>query len=144
MFNVKYQQMKITRLSGFTLIELMIVVLIMGILAAIGYPSYTQYVLRGKRAEGRAMLMDSAAKLERYYSDNNKYTGTLSDAKINSTSENGYYNISITSSGTFQTYTLTASPAAPFTDPDCGNLTLDQTGARGITGTASTKDCWGR
>lgn len=143
MFNFKNQKLKITHLSGFTLIELMIVVLIMGILAAITYPSYTQYVLRGKRTEGRAMLMDSAAKLERYYSDNNRYTATLSDANISSTSENGYYQISISSTTPFQAYTLTAQPVT-FSDPDCGNLTLDQAGTKNKTGSAELKECWNR
>lgn len=144
MFNTKYQNLNSTRKSGFTLIELMVVVLIMGILAAIGYPMYTEYVIRGKRSEGRAMLTDSAAKLERYYSDNNKYpTGgsALTDAKINSKSENGHYDISIAS--TTQTYTLTAAPAS-FSDSECGNLSLDQTGTRTSTGTSGLRECWGR
>ena len=135
--------MKISRHSGFTLIELMIVVLIMAILAAVGYPAYTKYVIRGKRGEGRAALMDAAAKLERYYSDKNKYTGTLADANISSKSENGHYQISITSATPFQAYTLKATPST-FDDPECGNLTLDQAGTKGLSGTADLKECWGR
>jgi len=131
--------------SGFTLVELMMAVVVIAILAAIAYPSYTSYVIRGKRAEGRAMLMDAAARLERFYSDNNRYAvadDTL-PAGINGTSENGHYTLTISTSGTYQTYTLTATPTT-FTDDECGNLTLDQTGARGVTGSLSLRDCWSR
>jgi type IV pilus assembly protein PilE len=131
--------------TGFTLIELMIVVAVVSILAAIAYPSYTSYVIRGKRAEGRAMLMDTAARLERFYSDNNRYAiaNNTFPPGIKTTSVNGHYTMSITTTGNHQTYTLQAVPAT-FADTDCGNLTLDQTGARGRSGTVPVSDCWGR
>lgn len=133
--------------GGFTLIELMIVVLIMAILAGIGFPSYTQYILRGKRSEARAFLMDSAAKLERYYSDNNKYA-TADDTLppgINDTSETGKYTLTIATTGTYQAYVLTATPTFGGGDPLCGALTLANTGLKGEGGTATDiNDCWGK
>ena len=74
--------------KGFTLIELMIVVAIVSILAAVAFPSYQQHVLRGNRAEGRTALLDAAARLERYYSDNNKFVA-LATANINTATETG-------------------------------------------------------
>jgi len=129
---------------GFTLIELMIGVAILGILTAIAYPMYTQYVVRGKRAEGKAHITDAAARLERYYSDNNRYAAAADTLPggIETTSENGHYTLSITTSDPYQSYTLTVSPT--FDDAECGNLTLDQTGTRGITGSGNVSDCWGR
>jgi type IV pilus assembly protein PilE len=124
----------------------MIVVGIITILAAITYPMYTKQVIRGKRSEGRAMLTDAAARLERFYSDNSQYA-TADDtlpSTINTTSENGHYTLTIATTSPYQTYVLTATPAS-FTDTDCGNLTLNQAGTRGRSGSNTTvKDCWGR
>jgi len=133
---------------GFTLSELMIVVAIIAILAAVAYPQYAQYVKRSKRAEGRAALMDAAARLERFYSDNNRYA-TADDTihgntGISATTENGYYELSIATSGTYQTYVLSAAPLAPFTDPECGTLTITQAGTKGESGTLDVADCWGK
>ena len=131
---------------GFTLIELLIVVTVIGILTAIAYPSYTNYVTRGKRSEGRAALLDAAAKLERFYSDRSRYA-TADNAfptltNFSTTTETGKYTLTIATSGTYQTYTLTATPTFP--DPDCGNLTYTQAGTKGISGSLSVGECWGR
>ena len=66
--------------SGFTLIEIMITVAIVGILAAVALPSYTSYVARGKRAEVRANMLEAAQFMERYYSTNFRYTATAGTA----------------------------------------------------------------
>ena len=138
--------MTLHKMRGMTLIELMVVVTIISILAAIGYPSYTQYVIRGKRSEGRTALMDTAAKLERFYSNNNVYA-TAADtfpaaAGVVTPTETGRYDLTIDVDTPFQTFTLTANPT--FSDPECGNLTLTHAGAKGNTGAGTLNTCWGK
>ena len=137
---------------GITLLELMIVLAIVGILAAVGYPAYVDYSDRARRADGRALLLDAAARMERYYFDKNRYSATLSDigyAAGTVTSGEGYYTLGAAAgpTGSINTsYLLTATPnaAAPFSDPDCGNLTLDSRGTQDNTGPDDVEDCWGR
>ncbi|HZJ96165.1 MAG TPA: type IV pilin protein [Thiopseudomonas sp.] len=124
-----------TNSKGFTLIEVMIVVAIIGILAAIAYPSYDEYVKRGNRTEGQAFLQDVAARQERYFSQNNEYADTAAKLNVSTGSETGKYTLSIaTSDG----YTLTATQQ--FNDTKCGNLTLNALGVKGAGG--SVDECW--
>jgi type IV pilus assembly protein PilE len=121
-----------------TLIELMIVVAIIAILAAIGYPSYRDYVRRSHRAEGKAMLMDAAALQEKFFSNNNTYATTLANLGAPATSENGYYALSIPAAdGTSFTLTVTAQ-GGQSDDTRCATMSITNTGAT----TATNADCW--
>ena len=132
------------KLSGFTLIELMITVAILAIVAAVAIPSYTSYVERGKRAEARTALLDIAARQERYYSNNRQYADQLSKLGMSGTkSENGNYTLSVALGGSNnQDFDATATPSG-WTDDECGDLGIDETGAK----TQSLGDralCWGK
>ncbi len=128
---------------GFTLIEVMIVVAIIGILAAIAYPSYDEYVKRGNRTEGQAFLSDVAARQERFSSQNNAYVTDDADiAKLGLSSANsatGKYTISLAAGD--GGYLLTANQQ--FGDTKCGNLSLNALGVKGRSGTGKTlEECW--
>ncbi|GBL58259.1 type 4 fimbrial biogenesis protein PilE [Pseudomonas citronellolis] len=131
------------RSRGFTLIEMMIVVVILAILAAIALPSYQRYVLRSHRAEGQALLSEAAARQERYFAQNNSYASTT--AALNMTSYVAslqYYGLAI-SNVSASTYTLTATATgSQARDSECLTLTLDQAGTRGATGTGTASSCW--
>jgi len=127
--------------AGVTLIELMITVVIVGILAAIAYPSYQTYVARANRAEAQGILMENAQFLERNYTTANRYDqdsgGTATTLPFTTSPKTGTakYNIAAAYASS-QTFTLTATPTGSMTGDSCGNLTLDNTGAKGPAG------CW--
>lgn len=131
------------RSRGFTLIEMMIVVVILAILAAIALPSYQKYVLRSHRSEGQALLSEAAARQERYFAQNNSYASSA--AALNMTSYVAglqYYGLAI-SNVSASTYTLTATATgSQARDSECLTLTLDQAGTRGATGTGTASSCW--
>lgn len=128
---------------GFTLIELMIVIAIIGILAAVGYPAYTSAVKKASRADGIDSLLSLAGRMEEYYMNNDTYVGATVNAAgtgtvgSNKTSDD-LYTLSITSATLFA-YSLTATPKTA--DASCGNLTLNSLGQKGVTaGTVAA--CW--
>lgn len=131
-------------MKGFTLIEVMIVVAIIGILAAIAYPSYQEYILRGNRSEGMALLNDVAARQERYFAQTNTYVTSQNDiGKLNLSGANsttGKYALTISSPANSGGYLLTATPQR--TDTKCGNLTLNARGERGVSSSTNVNDCW--
>lgn len=124
--------------KGFTLMELMIAVVVVGILAGLAYPAYLNYLYRTRRADGQAALMNLATYMEHYYTENNSYTGaTLTGLGLTNTSQQGYYTVSI-STLTATAFTLTATPVAPQTgDTTCPTLTLTNTNVKGPSST-----CW--
>lgn len=133
------------RFKGFTLIELMIVVAIVGILAAIAYPSYQSYVESTRRSLAQADLLEIAQFLERRYSANFDYRAADGSNPIlpfttspRNTNEPTAYNITFPVAVTRNTFTLQAAPTTMQAGDDCGTMSLSQDGTR----TAAQNDCW--
>lgn len=147
---------------GFTLLELMITVVVISILAAIALPSYSLYVRKGKRAEGKAALMKAVQAQERYYTANNTYAdsstfGTLfglssgaavysrdSGTTPNSDATSPYVlSIAAGATGTIATsFKVVATPQSGFTDPECAIMSITNTGLKSASGTGGLTTCW--
>ena len=133
------------RMRGVTLLELMVVVVIIGILVAIAYPGYQSQIQKTRRAEGKAVLLDAAQRLERCYTRYNAYNDARCDFLASLTagvaSDSGWY-IVTDAAPAAATFSLVATRQNAQTgDTLCGNLTLTDRGVRGATGTAP-ETCW--
>ena len=126
---------------GFTLVEMMIAVAIVAILTAIALPAYQNQVRKTKRTDGKGYLMELQSAQERFFVQNVRY-GTMAElGYANNNSPEGYYTIAVARDNVNTTYTLTATPAAPFADTECGALTLTNTNIQG-SGSGTPADCW--
>lgn len=139
---------------GFTLIELMVAVAIVGILAAIAYPAYRNYVMESNRTDAQEALTRLAGMEETWYMSHNSYAGSSDiDQLGGSTSPQGYYTISVDdtscgTAGTCFTATATPVPTGPQNDDtECAKLSIDQNGtklAQTSGGASSTTTCWSK
>lgn len=141
--------------DGFSLIELMIVIVVMGILVSIAYPSYRDYITRARRTDAQSALLDLASRMEKYYSENNTYqtatigAGEATDVLSSNTSPEGWYILSIPNA-TASAYTLQATPqnTQAAADTRCQSLTLNHLGVKGMTTgpagnpTGTIAQCW--
>lgn len=151
------------RHGGFTLIELMITLAIVGILAAVAYPSYREYVAKSRRAEAQALLMQSSQWMERFYAENYSYStntagvavtdATMFPARYSQSPASGTAAYTITVTPTATTFTVTATRAGTMAADKCGNFQITHTGvkqlatgtyssAAGATQVAAMQSCW--
>ncbi|PCH82931.1 MAG: pilus assembly protein PilE [Piscirickettsiaceae bacterium] len=128
---------KKTKNTGFTLVELMIVVAIIAILASMAYPAYVENTRTTKRSTAQADLMESASTLERFFTENNTYVGGALSFTQSPRTGTAAYNLTIATAAA--TFTLTATPTGGQSVDKCGTLTYNQAGAKTASGTGT---CW--
>ena len=141
--------MRANKNRGFTLLELMIVVMVVAILAALAMYNYAKYGYRSRRVDGQSLLMNIAAAEQRFYTNYNNYASSITSAPpaglgLNSASSPspGYYTASIVVAADGQSYTLTATPNAAQAKDQCKKLTLTDTGVKNMSGNTSNGKCW--
>jgi type IV pilus assembly protein PilE len=133
--------------NGFSLVELMVAVAIVGILAAIAIPSYMAYTHKANRTDATRTMTLDAQGLERCYSQNFTYLTCATPAVGTTVSPQGYYNVTITIPNA-SSFTISAAPiAAPqLSDSACQTFTLNSGGTQGATDSGmnpNTQTCWG-
>ena len=139
--------------TGFTLIEMMVVVVVLSILAAIAIPSYRSAVLKSNRGDAKAALIDLAAREEKYFTINNQYAVTASSlgytgfsfpipAPLSGTTHYTIASPSVAAAAGVvpATFSATATPSGSQAADKCGSFTLNSVGAQSVTGTATS--CW--
>ena len=135
---------------GFTIIELMIVVVVIGVLAAIALPAYQNYAKQARRADAKTSLFEVQLAMEKYRANNSTFTTNMTDlgypGATNQQSKEGYYILDIPSAAAASTYTITADPTGIQANDDCGTFTIT-VNAGGETYTADGEpaiQCWQR
>ena len=147
-------------ITGFTLIEVMIVVVILAILTMLAVPSYQEYMARSKRADVQGALYGLASAMTRFYTENNTYCGSddggtigtcvspdspgIFSSQVPISGGTAYYNLTI-SAVAANSYTLTATRTGTMNADKCGDFTLQHTNVRGLNNESAginVNDCW--
>ena len=137
------------RQAGFSLVELLVVLVIMGVISALALPGYTRYVQRGNRTEVMTALLEAQHFMERYYSANGQYLSPANAVPMLPQRLQGIpsqgtvrYQLSVREA-TANSYLLQAVPEGSMAGDVCGSLTINQTGLRGVlNSTHSVSECW--
>ncbi|MDO6461388.1 type IV pilin protein [Granulosicoccaceae sp. 1_MG-2023] len=126
--------------TGFTLVELLISVVIIGVLSAVAYPSYVKHVYKARRADGLSAIMDMAQRLERCKTTTFSYAGCIDDGEY---STEGYYYLTLPADELSATaYQIQAEPQGAQAEDDCGTLKMSESGKKYALGSADVDDCW--
>ncbi len=132
--------------TGFSLIEVMIAMAVLAILTSIALPAYQEQVRTGKRTEAQNLLLETASKQQRFFSDNMTYAANMGFLGYGAAGNNaqptdtGSYTVGVTPVGTG--YTLTATALNDQVNDGCINLTLTNTGVKGKSGSKTLANCW--
>jgi type IV pilus assembly protein PilE len=139
------------KMRGVTLVELMIVIAVIGTLAAIALPTYRRYLLRSQRSEAKIALMTLQTAEEKFYLQNNAYSNNVTAAPpaglgLQAASETGKYDISFQAfAGDGQSFTAQAVPrtgGGQTDDAQCLTFTINERGVRGVSGPFGSQACW--
>lgn len=129
--------------NGFSLIELIIVLVIIGVLIAVIIPNYTAHLVKVRRTYAKVALIDIASRLEQYYVKNNSYTGaTLANLNVDTSRYKDFYQVSLNIDA--HDFQLRADPILKQAelDAECAAFLLNQNGKKEITGVGAVSACW--
>jgi type IV pilus assembly protein PilE len=155
--NIRSNTPSTSFIKGFTLLEMIVAMTIVAILASLAYPAYHEHVQRGRRAEAKAILMEMAQFMERYYTQYNSYDKATLPVAASPRGGAALYNLNFggactrdekasTTNAAPDCFLIQAIPVVPgsMEKDRCGTFTLDHLGYRAVSGPAGVSECWGK